>query len=207
MKNKRIVLLLCVLLFLFSFTARAAEPVLDTVPLIVTYQDTLDLTLPEKFMEVTGLVPGDVFRQKIKISSNCKAPVPLVFEYCKPKAPSKLIDVLEMKIYYEGELLYTGPCRMETPTLLGEFTNQTATMDFEFYFPHDAGNEYQKEKGTLQFAFSVKADGLADHTDNSQTGDISLHPLIVVTTLSAGLVLLLLPFNKRKRHKKVVTVR
>ena len=88
---------------------------------------------------------------------------------------------------------------MDAPYALGGFTNQTRTLDFEFYFSHEPPNIHQKTSGILRFAFSAAVDGLSDNTDMPDTGDkFRIDVTFMILSASAG-ALVLIYLLRRKR--------
>lgn len=170
------ILILVILCFASALNSNAIEitgidPIEDVIYLDVTYQNTLGMTSPSGFIDITGIVPGDTFTRFTQINFNCKEPVSLQMDYFKPREDSKLLEAINLKVYDNDRLIYEGASDSvpENIAVTSPIQGMT-TLRFEFDFPKERKNEYQATSGIMTLAFSVQVDENSSNEteDNSQ---------------------------------------
>lgn len=129
------------------------------------------------FYNCPNINPGDTMKSTVIYKNTSKEDVQVAItdvlnQLTEDKKAIMLLDLLELKVYINGELAYQGPHSKVTTPLTNWITlkgGESIKMDIEIYFPKEADNTYQNSNMKVKWVFEARADVPPDPEEPTPT--------------------------------------
>lgn len=192
---------------LLPLTSYAAE----TSPFVITgeYDGNFTLTASEESLfHISSAAPGNIYTGKITVKNNGPDKMDIsITDIANNISNPSLYEKLELKISYDGSLLYSG-IYGATPDPVTEFiaVNPRSSIDFniEVIFPEDSNNEFQGKILNTTWVFEAQyhnkervQTGHEIDTVNPMENMIKVVVFICVALMATSMLLVI--FIKRKK--------